>query len=156
MTRVAVFSDTHGLLVRLPAAMARLGSVDAFVHLGDFASDAADIARALCVPYTAVRGNCDYGERRTPRECVAEYGGARLLLTHGDAYASTYALACRAEERRCAAALFGHTHTPLLTAQGALLIINPDSLSQPRYGSAPSCALLTIEHGDVDVRMLSL
>lgn len=51
------------------------------------------------------------------------------------------------------AALFGHTHIPLVEAQGDVLLVNPGSLSRPRGGSAPGCALLTIEQGEVRVRL---
>ena len=153
--RVAVFSDTHWQLFNLDAALSRAGALDAFLHLGDDGSDAERIAARLNVPWYAVRGNTDFGSA-LPKERVAELGGARLLLTHGDAYVSTFALASKAEEQRCKAVLFGHTHTPLLTAYGAVLILNPGSLSLPRNGSAPSFAVLTIEDGDVNAKMISL
>lgn len=39
--KVAVFSDTHGSLARLPMVLAALPALDAVLHLGDFAGDAA-------------------------------------------------------------------------------------------------------------------
>ncbi|MDO4572690.1 MAG: metallophosphoesterase family protein, partial [Clostridia bacterium] len=57
MTRVLVFSDTHGDLQRLDAAMARAGEADAFLHLGDFGADAQRIAERRPMPYHAVCGN---------------------------------------------------------------------------------------------------
>lgn len=151
--RVAVFSDTHGSLESLPAALKKLGEVDAFLHLGDFSSDAQAIANVLNVPYYAVRGNCDVLPKH-PGENVVELDGVRLLLVHGDRFRDVYSLALRAEEQHCKAVLFGHTHQPLLTAQGEILIINPGSLSRPMHGSRASCALLTIENGDIDVDIL--
>ena len=53
--RIAVFSDTHGNLSRLPAAQARLGRVDAVIHLGDHCRDAERIARALLAAIDARR-----------------------------------------------------------------------------------------------------
>ena len=155
MTRVGVFSDTHGDLSRLPAALEKAGPLDSFVHLGDYGGDAKQIAALLPVPYRAVRGNCDVSGR-LPRQAVVEIETASLLLLHGDGYAGTYQLALLAEEQRCAAVLFGHTHTPLLSAQGAVLILNPGSLSRPRYGSAPSFAVLTVEARDVNAKIITL
>lgn len=155
MQRVAVFSDTHGQLSRLPAALEKAGRLDAFVHLGDYDEDAARIAVLLPVPYAAVRGNCDYGSR-LPKEHIAHFEDASVMLVHGDAYRSEYELALFAEENGCQAVLFGHTHTPLLTAQGPILIINPGSLSLPRYCSEPSFAVLTITGSDIRVQMLSV
>ncbi len=155
MVRAAVFSDTHGDLLRLPAALARAGRLDAFLHLGDFRGDADAIAAQLELPAYTVPGNCD-GYSDTERENVVTLGGARLLLTHGDAYVSTYGIARKAEERGCQAALFGHTHMPMLSAYGPVLLINPGSLSRPRGGSAPSFAVLSIEQGEVNVKMYAL
>lgn len=150
--KVAVFADTHGRLTRLPAARAQLGPVDAVLHLGDHCRDAAAIGRALGAPVWAVRGNCDYG-CGDPLERIVELGGVRLLCLHGHLCPDLYRLALRAEQERCQAALFGHTHIPLAEAQGDVLLVNPGSLSRPRGGSAPGCALLTIEQGEVHVRL---
>lgn len=153
--RVAVFSDTHGRLDRLPAAQSLLGPVDAALHLGDHCGDAAAIGRALGAPVHAVRGNCDYGGS-APLERIVELGGARLLCVHGHLFPDLYHLALRAEQERCDAALFGHTHIPLIEAHGRILLLNPGSLSRPRGGSRPGCALLSIEQGDIRVQMLSV
>lgn len=155
MTRIAVFSDTHGDLSRLDAAIRRMEPVDAFLHLGDFGSDARRIAETLRLPYHAVRGNCDAASD-FPRERIVRYENAALYLTHGDRYPDIYSLAYRAEEKHCAAVLFGHTHEPLMRASGPILIVNPGSLSRPRFGYRPSCCVLSIEGGSVRVEMCSL
>lgn len=153
--QVGVFSDTHGDLLRLSAAIQRAGTPDCFLHLGDYGSDADTISAMLGIPGYAVRGNCDYASN-LPRERVVTLAGANLLLVHGDSIRSTYTLAMKAEEAHCCAVLFGHTHQPLLTASGPILIINPGSLSMPRYGSAPSFGMLSIEGGNVDVKLHAL
>ena len=153
--KIGVFSDTHGNLTRLPAALMAMGPIDAFLHLGDFGTDAELIAKSVNVPFYAVRGNCDF-KRAYPAEQIVNLGGAQLLLVHGDRFRDVYHIAERAGETHCAAALFGHTHVPLLQAQGDILIINPGSMTRPLGGSRPSCALLTIEDGGVNVRMLPL
>lgn len=152
--RICVFSDTHGMLNRLPAALVRAGAFDAFVHLGDYASDAAEIAKQCHVPYYAVRGNCDFSTKY-PSEQVAVFDEARIFLTHGHRYRDIYRLALAAEDAQCQAALFGHTHIPLVTAQGSLLIVNPGSFSEPRAASSPSFAVLTIHGKDVSAEMMS-
>ena len=143
--KIAVFSDTHGDISRIRLIEKELPPLDAVFHLGDFSSDGADIGRYLGVPCYAVRGNCDYrGRESVPSERVAELGGARFFLTHGHRYRSTYELALAAEESRCGTVLFGHTHEPLLTASGSVLIVNPGSLSRPRGGTKPGFAVLTV------------
>lgn len=155
MQRIAVFSDTHGRLTRLSAALAKAGPVDAFLHLGDYGEDAKQIATLLPVPYAAVRGNCDI-RSNLPREHIVRFENTSIMMVHGDAFRSEYALSLLAEENHCQAILFGHTHAPLLAAQGPILVINPGSLSLPRYASEPSFAILTVENSDIRVQMLTV
>ena len=158
MKRVAVISDTHGRFTRLPAALHKIkkaGGVEMLLHLGDYGSDAEMIAEKLDVPFVAVRGNNDYFSN-LPRKKIVQVEDASLLLVHGDAYYNLSPLIREAKQERCAAVLFGHTHVPLLQADGALLIINPGSLSLPRQGYAASFALLEINGADVNVKMISL
>lgn len=155
MMRVGVFSDTHGDLSRLSMALKEMGEIDAFLHLGDFGTDAEAIQKVVNVPFYAVRGNCDF-VKKYPAEEIVELEGARLFLAHGDQFRDIYSLACRAEEAHCQMALYGHTHIPLFTAQGPLLILNPGSLTRPLGGSQPSCALLEIDQGEIHVRMIPL
>lgn len=157
MMRVGVFSDTHGSLANLPAALSQAGKLDLFVHLGDFGSDAMQIAKLLPVPYFAVRGNCDFSNKLA-RQAVVPVEDASILLLHGDAceQQSPYRLALLAEEQHCGAVLFGHTHIPLLSAQGAVLILNPGSLSRPRYGLSPSFAVLSVSGKDINAKIITL
>lgn len=153
--RVGVFSDTHGDLAHLPAALDALGPLDYFLHLGDFASDAKAIHAKTDLPYYAVRGNCDVSHDE-PAERVITLCSVRLFMTHGNRYADAEGPAYAAEEACCAVALCGHTHIPLLAASGSILLVNPGSLTRPIGGSRPGCALLLIDHGEVHVKMIRL
>ena len=155
MTRIAVFSDTHGDLSRLDAAMRAIEPVDSIIHLGDFASDAVRMADKLNLPYHAVRGNCDT-RRGFPGELVVHYEKTALLLAHGHQYPQMDSFAYKAEAQHCAAALFGHTHLPLLSAFGRVLLINPGSLSRPRASSKPSFCVLSITGAELRVQMVPL
>lgn len=156
MKRVALFADTHNMFKHLPAAVEKLGGVDLLFHLGDYAIDAEKISSALGgVPYFAVRGNNDVGSA-CPRSRIERVEDVWIMLVHGDAYYNLYHLSNAAKEKRCAAVLFGHTHVPLLQADGELLIINPGSMSLPRRGHKPSYALLEVEGKDINVKMITL
>lgn len=156
MTRVAVFADTHHSFKWLPFAVERLGKVDLLFHLGDFALDAEQVSEALGgVPSFAVRGNNDSGTVY-PKLRIERVEDVWLMLVHGDKYYTTGQMAQQARDNHCAAVLFGHTHEPLLRADGEILIINPGSLSLPRAGSQHSCALLEVEGKDINVKMISL
>ena len=156
MKRIAVFSDTHNMFSRLPLALERVGKVDLLFHLGDFAIDAERIAHELGdVPFFSVKGNNDAGSVY-PRVRIERVEDVWIMLLHGDGYHTLYQLIDKARENRCSAVLFGHTHVPLLQADGELLVINPGSMSLPRQGSKPSCAVLEVEGKDINVKMLPL
>lgn len=156
MKRVAVFADTHNMFSRLPLALERLGKVDMLFHLGDFAIDAERIAQELGdVPFVAVKGNNDSGSMY-PRKRIELVEDAWIMLVHGDGYHTIYQMIDQARENRCAAVLFGHTHVPLLQADGEILIVNPGSISLPRQGNKPSCALLEVDGKDVNVQLIPL
>ncbi len=167
--RVGVISDTHGSTHAIDLALKRAGDVEAWIHLGDILSDADYIRRKSGLAVYSVRGNCDGGysledndlpsDENHAAERVITLDGARLFLCHGHRYRvdwSQYALCLRAEELQSAAALFGHTHTPLLSAYGSLLLLNPGSPYQPRGGAKRTFAVMAIHSADVNARIIPL
>lgn len=155
MMRIGVISDTHGNVSAIRKVIRAAGEVDGWIHLGDNFTDAGFLGSD--VPVYAVGGNCDYdGEN----ELVIGLGGARVLITHGHFYGvrqSPQKLLYRAEELGCKAALFGHTHVPVLDEEGEILLLNPGSPSIPRGGSKRSFALLYIdEKGNVDADLMQI
>ena len=172
MKRICVISDTHGSPAALEAVISACGEVDGFFHLGDYASDARRLAERNGKPVYSVLGNCDSfsfiepeenefpkPQKRVASERVVTVDGARIFLCHGHRYDvdfAPYTLSYRAEELGCAAALYGHTHRGELSAFGRVLMLNPGSPSRPRGGAKPSFALLEIENGCVNARIIVL
>ncbi len=153
---VGIISDTHGNERALRRALSALPDMDAWIHLGDHASDSRVLLSAN-VPVYAVRGNCDFsGDYEL--EAVLTLEGARLYLTHGHRYdvkRGVETVFYRAEEKLCGVVLFGHTHVPLVEAWGNILGVNPGSAALPVRGK-PSVARLSIEKGDVNARIVLL
>ena len=147
--KIAVFSDTHGHTEAVSQLKKELSDIDAVLHLGDYASDLKVFTEILNVPGYAVRGNCDWWDSDEPTERVVSFDGARILMTHGQQYYSEFQLSLAAEEKCCNAVLFGHTHIPLLSANGPIWILNPGSLSKPRAGSSSGYMLLTVKNGNI-------
>lgn len=145
--KILVFSDSHGHNMGMAYAVER-ENPDAALHLGDYAEDARDLARAFPrLMVIGVRGNNDY-DTDIPLFAVATFGGVRLYLTHGHrehVYSGTDFLAQRAREQGCALVFFGHTHRAQVEWNGGVLVCNPGSISLPR-GDAASYGRLTIEH----------
>ncbi|MBR4434936.1 MAG: metallophosphoesterase [Clostridia bacterium] len=164
MIKLGIMSDTHGNSAALDRAYKALSDADAYVHLGDFVSDARVLETMTDKPVHAVRGNSDSftpdHDNVPPKELVIEYEGVKLLLIHGhahevDAY-FTLAARERAERLGCSVLLYGHTHIPQYRNYGDLSVINPGSPARPRGGSKPSVAEVIIDSGRVRARIIPL
>lgn len=153
--KIGVFSDTHGDIGAIEGLKDRLGTLDYILHLGDYACDAAALGQIFYCPHYAVRGNCDYHGSNYPKTQVVELGNKRFFLTHGDGFINEQSLYYSATEQNCDAIFFGHSHVPSLSAQGRVLILNPGSLSRPRFGSPRSCALATIDQGELYIKLIN-
>ncbi len=148
MTRVGVFSDSHGDHRSLLALLEAMGYIDAACFLGDVASDAEFLRLQLEAmpnrpPLYAVRGNNDLMSL-LPDDLICEAGGKRLYLTHGHRCANLMALALRAKENGADVALFGHTHVALHEYAYGMLLVNPGSAADcnhARGGPARACVL---------------
>ena len=152
--RIGVFSDSHGDISAARRFFDSLAPLDCLFHLGDYAADGDKLSKLFACPLYAVRGNCDY-RSDTPLERQVDLGGKRFLLLHGHQYYYMSALMYRGEEVRADMVLYGHTHVPDLSADGARLLLNPGSLSRPRGGSSQSCALITLEGHDLRVHFIN-
>ena len=135
--RVLVLSDSHGfspdgILMRAEAD----GKIDAVIHLGDGYHD-LDPYRSELPEIVQVAGNCDFCfSAQADAALVTELYGVRLLLTHGHTLhvrAGTDALVSRALDEGARAALFGHTHTPLMREENGVLLLNPGAAMQGKY-----------------------
>lgn len=172
MTRIGVISDTHGSLSAIAVCVKAAGAVDGWFHLGDYASDAVKLREMTGLPVFSVLGNCDgfmsagsvedsflSGQKTVSSERVVTVERARIFLCHGHRYdvdMGPWTLSYRAEELSAAAALYGHTHRASLSASGSVLLLNPGSPSRPRGMSKPGFAILEIDKGDVNARLVTI
>ena len=152
--RIGVFSDSHGDISAAKRFFDSLAPLDCLFHLGDYAADGVKLSKLFSCPVYAVRGNCDY-RSDMPLERIVDLSGKRFLLLHGHQYYYIDALLYRGEEVHADMVLYGHTHMPDLSADGARLMLNPGSLSRPRGGSVESCALILLEGNELNVRFVN-
>jgi hypothetical protein len=129
-------------------AAEQIGTIDRWLHTGDFCQDAQYLSAVSGVPTIAVAGNCD-GRTAKPDEFV-ELAGLNLWLTHGhhqgvkQGLKELEAWACRYEAD---AVIFGHTHQPFAETQSGILYFNPGSAAMPRRGKSRTFGVIEIvEH----------
>ena len=154
MTKVLVISDSHGAAYGMLQAIAA-EEPDACIFLGDGERD-LDKAREKYpgLAFHAVRGNCDLMSS-LPACVLCSFEGVRVFATHGHRFNVKYdpyldGIKEAARQAEAQVALFGHTHDPLLSFDGELLIMNPGSLREGSYG------VLELEGGKADGRLATI
>lgn len=148
--KIVVFADSHGRNAGMFYVIER-ERPDSVIHLGDYAEDADELARAYpALPVYRVRGNNDYASD-APLNAVVTPDNVPLYLTHGHkervSMLSPGHVARRAREEKCAVAFYGHTHRALLErSEGGVWVCNPGSISLPRGGPASYARLIIEDH----------
>ena len=145
--KILVISDTHGDIKRAVNLVSSIKGIALIIHCGDNKRDAEKLAeRFPDIEVIAVSGNCDMhmGVDFT----IVDTEAGDIFVTHGHDYGVNHNLSDIVEAAKdydCKAMCFGHTHKPLCVEHDGVLIVNPGSLSEPRGGSEPSCAVITTE-----------
>lgn len=156
---ILVFSDTHGKVANMVAAIGRFPEISTIIHLGDYGTDVDRLRSSFPDhQFFSVSGNCD-STRTYPAEQILELAGTTLLLTHGHLYGvkdRISALVERAKEVGAAMVLYGHSHRPLIQREEGILVLNPGSASFPRTMPRASYAILTLGAGEPRARILDL
>ncbi|MCL6581719.1 MAG: metallophosphatase family protein [Firmicutes bacterium] len=153
---VAVLSDTHvpWRARRLPPGLlARLTDAALVLHAGDLVCEDVLEELGAVAPVLAVAGNMDPPElaRHLGRYLLVEVGPWRVGVTHGDLgrEGTTVGRALAAFAREGPSAVdvivFGHSHQPVCSRGGGVLLLNPGSPTDPRREPRPTMGWLTLE-----------
>ena len=144
--RVLIISDTHGRLRNLKTVLEKEPAPDLILHLGDVSHDEEEIRELAGCTVTFVKGNCDYFGRE-PETRDFKLGKHKIHMEHGHRLPdSLQSVAYRAEELGADVMLSGHTHRPLFTKIGDIVIANPGSLSSPRQADGcPTYMIMTVD-----------
>ncbi len=148
--RVGILSDTHGLL--RPRIFELLAGCDRLLHAGDVGG--AEVLARLreIAPVEAVRGNTDAGPE------VEELPPALL----GELASLPFGMIHRREDvdaawvKRLRLVVFGHSHRPEMTWQGACLLLNPGSCGPRRFSYPLTLAIVTVTEGRLVPEILAV
>ncbi len=147
--RVGVLSDTHGLL--RPAVLDRLAGCERILHAGDVgAPEILDALRSIA-PVEAVRGNVDVGAMaRLPESVASDLGGLPFRMIHRREDADPKWLP------RLRLLVFGHSHRPEISWEGACLLLNPGACGQRRFKLPLTVAVLTVSDDRIVPEILAV
>ncbi len=160
---IGILSDTHipaRARVLPPQIFSVFEGVSLILHAGDIEHENVLMELETIAPVEAVAGNMDPPELkiRLGMAKIVSFSGASLGLFHG--YGAPGASVQRALEQFRShdvnAVVFGHTHEPRVEKRDGLLMINPGSVSDPRRGSKPSCALLHLDNAKMEGEIIVL
>lgn len=151
MTHVGVVSDTHGLL--RPEVSETLRGVELILHAGDVGSEAVLLGLRELAPVVAVRGNTDHGPvvGELPLREVLDVDGVTIIVVHilEDLDLDPAAVGA-------SVVVSGHTHAPSSESRRGITYLNPGSAGPRRLSLPVSVARLTIDRGEVSVRLVPL
>ena len=145
MTKIFVLADTHNRLPKKVSILAR--DADEIWHLGDVCSEGIlDELRAVGLPLTVVRGNCD-SNSDWPLVIDLARGGVRFRLMH---------VPPERPPENVDVVLHGHTHVPRDERRANVRFLNPGCVTRPNRGSPVSVAWLEIINGKINWRLVPL
>ncbi len=149
MLRVAILSDTHGLL--RPRVLEIAAGCERILHAGDVGDPAILDVLAKIAPVEAVRGNVDGGElRRLPAVAQGELDGLPFRMTHQrEDVDPAWPLEARL-------VVFGHTHPPELEWRGGCLLLNPGAVGPRRFKLPLTMARVSVDAGRLVPEILAV
>ncbi|ABR32545.1 metallophosphoesterase [Clostridium beijerinckii] len=149
---IAVVSDTHRITKYINLAKRLIKDADILIHLGDNIDDAELLENTFKGKVYAVAGNCDYSTKY-PKESVIEVNGKKIFFTHGDLYgvkSSMNNIYYRGRELNADIVLFGHTHQQLVEKEDDMILMNPGSISLPKFKGRCIGFINIDNNGEVD------
>ena len=148
---IGVIADTHGLL--RPEALEALQGSDLIVHAGDIGNPLVLEGLRAVAPVVAVRGNIDepWWAHSLPETEMIQVAQSWLYVIHDlddlDLDPVTAAIS---------AVIYGHSHHPSIQMRNGVLLLNPGSAGPRRFELPVSVALIRVENGLLDPRLIEL
>lgn len=148
MKRIAILSDTHGLL--RPEVIERVKTADVILHAGDF--DREEVAEKLrrCGDFYGVRGNNDWWAELTLSWTLTfTIEGIRFFMVH-----DKWDVPRRLPE--VDVVIYGHTHKYACETRDGVLWINPGSCGRRRFGGELSFLMMEANEGTFTLEKIEI
>jgi uncharacterized protein len=149
--RVALISDTHGLL--RPEAKAFLQGSDYIVHAGDIGNPGILEELSAIAPVTAVRGNNDRGPwaEQLPETEFLRVGEVFVYVIHDLAELDIDLTAAGVR-----VVISGHSHKPAVEERSGVFYVNPGSAGPRRFKLPIAVGELAVTGRSVSARTVEL
>ena len=135
--RIAVLSDTHGLL--RPEVLAAIAGCDAIIHGGDINKPEFIDRLKEIAPVYMVRGNNDKAwAEHTPATLTFQLEDCRFFLVHNKKEVPK-------DLTGIDAVIFGHSHRYFEENIDGRLWLNPGSCGKRRFDQEITLAILTVD-----------
>lgn len=142
-TRVAVLSDTHGLL--RPEVVEAVRGCEAVIHAGDLDNLLVLEQLQRLAPVYVVRGNNDWTvARNIPQSLSFCIEDCRFFMVHDKNEVPQHL-------ENVDVVVFGHSHTYYEARENGCLWLNPGSCGRRRFYTEVTYAVLTVEGKSVRV-----
>ena len=144
--RIAVLSDTHGLL--RPEVLTAIDGCDAIIHGGDI--NKPEIIERLqeIAPVYVVRGNNDKDWAAVlPHDLTVTLEGVRFYMVHNKKDVP-------ADLAGADVVVFGHSHKYSEERRGYVLWLNPGSCGKRRFDQEITLAILTVDGSSPSVQKI--
>ena len=148
MKRIAILSDTHGLL--RPEVLPYLETADAILHAGDINTQAIVDTLRACAEAFIVRGNNDKEwAEGLPHSLTFTIEGIRFFMVHN-----------RKDIPRDLSGVdvvvFGHSHRYAMEERDGVLWLNPGSCGKRRFDQEITLCMMEADQGRCRVEKVTI
>lgn len=146
--RLAVLSDTHGLL--RPEVVEHLNTADAILHGGDINRQAIVDELRQYAPLYVVRGNNDKEwAQAIPHDLTVTLEGVTFYLVHNRKEIPA--------DLDCVdVVVFGHSHNYVQQEKDGILWLNPGSCGPRRFHQAITMMMAEVSDGTIRVEKITI
>ena len=148
MKRIAILSDTHGLL--RPEVLDYLAQADVILHGGDINTQAIVDKLESFAPLHIVRGNNDKEwTEGLPHSLTFEIEGVRFFMVHNK----------RDVPQNLSGVdvvIYGHSHKYACEERGGVLWLNPGSCGRRRFDQEITFAVMTADSGQFQAEKVTI